>query len=142
MELHSLTSTHPRPTSKRVGRGNGSGRGTFSGRGVKGQKARTGANSNVPRTFIGGSTSLVQKLPKLKGFKSDKVKPVTVNIIRLLPHYKAGDVVTLLSLIENNIISASEAVTGVKVVGAVSKSLGFTFESDNPKLLRSKRLLA
>ncbi|HSI20634.1 MAG TPA: 50S ribosomal protein L15 [Verrucomicrobiae bacterium] len=143
MRLHDISETHAHRKSKRVGRGNGSGKGTFAGRGVKGQKARTGANSNIPRTFIGGSTTLIQRLPKLKGFKSAAVKPVTVNIARVVANYTDGDKVTLLSLLEKGIISAKEAAQGVKIVGASGEvTHKLTFDTENGKLSVTKKLLA
>ncbi len=143
MRLHSISSTHARPKSRRVGRGNGSAHGTYAGRGVKGQKARTGANSNIPRTFIGGSTSLVQSLPKLKGFKSRATKPQTINSAMLTKHFAADETVTLIALMEKGIISSSEALRGVKIVGSSAKaSHKLTFEEGNARLAISKQLLA
>lgn len=141
MQLHTLKSRNPKPTSKRVGRGNGSGRGTTAGRGTKGQKARTGANSNIPRTFIGGSTPLVQRLPKLKGFKSSAVKPVSVSMRRLAAAFAEGEQVTLLALIEKGIVSPREALQGIKIVGGhVATPTILKFEENNPKLQVSKQL--
>lgn len=143
MRLHEISQTHARRTAKRVGRGNGSGRGTFAGRGVKGQKARTGANSNLPRTFIGGSTALMQRLPKLKGFTSHATKPVTVNIARIAQTFKIGEKVTLLALLEKGVISAREAEQGIKIVGASKNpEAKFTFDTENPKIAVTKKLLA
>ncbi|CAN5198740.1 50S ribosomal protein L15 [soil metagenome] len=141
MQLHTLKSTNPRPTSKRLGRGNGSGKGNTSGRGNKGQKARTGANSNIPRTFIGGSTPLVQRLPKLKGFKSIATKPVSVSMRRLSVAFTEGEKVTLLALIEKGIVSPKEALQGVKIVGGhAATPLTLSFEENNPKLTVSQQL--
>jgi large subunit ribosomal protein L15 len=141
MHIHTLKSNHPKPTSKRLGRGNGSGKGNTSGKGNKGQKARTGANSNIPRTFIGGSTPLVQRLPKLKGFKSDAVKPVAVSMRRLVTSFNEGETVTLLALLEKGLISPKEALRGVKVVGGnQATSTSLKFEENNPKLTVSKQL--
>ena len=142
MRLHEITSTHEHKKSRRIGRGNGSGRGTFSGKGVKGQKARTGANSNIPRTFIGGSTSLIQTLPKFKGFKSLNTKPTTLNVFRLADFYEPGAEVTLISLIENGLVSPNEAKVGVKIVGSSAESPKYTFEQGNPLLTTTKKLLA
>ncbi len=142
MRLHNLTSTHPKPKSRRVGRGNAAGGGTTAGRGTKGQKARTGANSNIPRTFIGGSTSLVQRLPKLKGFKSHAVKPVTVSARRLTNVFKPEETITLVALLEKGIISSSEALRGVKIVGGPGVQTAIKVEEGNSKLSVSKKLLA
>lgn len=141
MRLHELTSTHPRPKAKRLGRGNGSGKGNTSGRGNKGQKARSGANSNIPRTFIGGATPLIQRLPKLKGFKTRAIKPVTLNLARIQAVYKADETVTLLSLLEKGLISTKEALQGIKIVGVAGQEKhGLKFEEGNPKITLSKRL--
>ncbi|HSW81682.1 MAG TPA: 50S ribosomal protein L15 [Candidatus Saccharimonas sp.] len=53
---------------KRVGRGISAGGGKTAGRGTKGQNARTG--KKLRATFMGGQGSLVQRIPKKKGFKS------------------------------------------------------------------------
>ncbi len=54
-----------RGSSKRVGRGHGSGLGKTAGRGHKGQKARSGAR--VPPWFEGGQMPLYRRTPK-RGF--------------------------------------------------------------------------
>jgi large subunit ribosomal protein L15 len=143
MRLHTIGSTHPHRKSRRVGRGNGSGKGTFSGRGVKGQKSRSGANSNLPRTFIGGSTALMQRLPKLKGFKSRALKPQAVSLTRLVAVYKDGETVSIISLLEKGMISTREAQQGVKIVGGSSEvTHKLNFDTENGKLTLSKKLLA
>lgn len=53
---------------KRVGRGIAAGQGKTAGRGTKGQGSRTG--KKLRATFQGGSRSLVQAVPKARGFKS------------------------------------------------------------------------
>lgn len=53
---------------KRVGRGISAGGGKTAGRGTKGQNARTG--KKIGATFMGGQGALVQRIPKMKGFKS------------------------------------------------------------------------
>jgi large subunit ribosomal protein L15 len=55
---------------KRVGRGIAAGQGKTAGRGTKGQMSRTGA-SRKPG-FEGGQNPLMQRLPKLPGFKSHR----------------------------------------------------------------------
>lgn len=142
MRLHDIQNTHARPKSRRIGRGVGSGRGTYAGRGVKGQKARSGANSNIPRTFIGGSTALIQRLPKLKGFKSHRTRPITVNVARLAAVFKDGHKITLANLIEKKLINAEEASRGVKVVGASGEIKStFTYDTESGQLRVTKKLL-
>jgi len=57
-------------SSKRVGRGIGSGKGKTGGRGVKGQKARSGVAING---FEGGQMPLYRRLPK-RGFRKPFAK--------------------------------------------------------------------
>jgi large subunit ribosomal protein L15 len=57
-------------SAKRAGRGIAAGRGKTAGRGTKGQRSRTGS-SRKPG-FEGGSNPMMQRLPKLHGFKSHK----------------------------------------------------------------------
>jgi len=58
-------------SATRVGRGIAAGKGKTAGRGTKGQGARTG--KKLRPGFEGGQTPLMQRLPKLRGFKSHKV---------------------------------------------------------------------
>jgi large subunit ribosomal protein L15 len=75
MKYNDLKTTKFR-TAKRVGRGIAAGKGKTAGRGTKGQKARTG--SSAKPGFAGGQNPLMQKLPKLPGFKSHKTPPENV----------------------------------------------------------------
>ncbi|MCA9348542.1 50S ribosomal protein L15 [Candidatus Saccharibacteria bacterium] len=60
----------------RVGRGISAGKGKTAGRGTKGQKARTGGN--IRPGFEGGQNPLIQRLPKLRGFKSHRPLAYTI----------------------------------------------------------------
>lgn len=62
--------------AKRVGRGISAGQGKTAGRGTKGQKARTGYSARPG--FEGGQNPLMQRLPKLPGFRSHRAKAETV----------------------------------------------------------------
>lgn len=75
MKFHELNTIKKR-TSKRVGRGIAAGQGKTAGRGTKGQGARTGSKDKPG--FAGGSNPLMQKLPKLPGFKSHRTAPENV----------------------------------------------------------------
>jgi large subunit ribosomal protein L15 len=55
---------------KRVGRGSSAGGGTTAGRGTKGQQARAGKGKRYG--FEGGQTPLLQRQPKLGGFRNPK----------------------------------------------------------------------
>src|ERR1700722_15987020 len=52
----------------RVGRGIAAGQGKTAGRGTKGQKSRTGSTKRPG--FEGGQNPLMQRMPKLHGFRS------------------------------------------------------------------------
>lgn len=67
MKVHELQ-VEAHKSRKRVGRGISAGQGKTAGRGTKGQNSRTG--KKLRATFMGGQGPLVQRIPKLKGFKS------------------------------------------------------------------------
>ncbi len=75
MKFNELQTTRQK-TAKRVGRGIAAGQGKTAGRGTKGQGARTGSSKNPG--FTGGQNPLMQKLPKLPGFRSHHVKAENV----------------------------------------------------------------
>lgn len=68
--------TSKQKTAKRVGRGIAAGQGKTAGRGTKGQMSRTGSSKRPG--FEGGQNPLMQRLPKLPGFKSFKEKSETI----------------------------------------------------------------
>ena len=77
-----------RKTSKRVGRGQGSGLGTTCGRGQKGQKARKPGNIRKLH-FQGGQTPIQRRLPK-RGFRVPfPVETVAINVGEL-DRFEAG----------------------------------------------------
>src|SRR4051812_20572895 len=62
--------TNRKKSMKRVGRGIAAGQGKTAGRGTKGYGARTGSKARPG--FSGGQNPLMQKLPKLPGFRSHR----------------------------------------------------------------------
>ncbi len=60
----------------RVGRGIAAGKGKTAGRGTKGQGSRAGGGKGPG--FEGGQTPLMQRLPKLRGFKSHRAPKANV----------------------------------------------------------------
>ena len=108
MQLHELQPIHQRKNKKRIGRGGK--RGTYSGRGLKGQKARAGHRIRP------AVRDLIQRLPKLRGFKFRplKPKPVPINLEELEKKLK-GSAANLRSLIEDGLIRAN--VKAVKILG-------------------------
>lgn len=109
-------------SAKRVGRGLSSGKGKTSGRGTKGQKSRSGYN--IPRSFEGGQTPLIQKLPKKRGFRSMSIKPQTLNLAKVLTKFNEGEIISVKTLKEKGLVSSS--TEKVKLVGSdLSKKVRF-----------------
>ena len=94
----------------RVGRGIAAGQGKTAGRGTKGYGSRTGSTRKPG--FEGGQNPLMQRLPKLRGFKSQYDKPELVNLSDLA---KIKGVVDNVSVFEAGIISSSH--TKAKLIG-------------------------
>jgi len=114
MKIHDLK---PAPGSKkskkRVGRGSGSGLGTTAGKGHKGQKARSGGS--VQLGFEGGQMPLIRRLPK-RGFTNRFAKEYEiVNLGVLEEKFKDGEIVSIETLKERNIIKGNK--DGVKILG-------------------------
>ena len=107
-------------TSKRVGRGNASQKGTYSGRGLKGQRSRSGGKSG---TQLRGFKQSLQKVPKIRGFKSMHPKKQVVTLATLERVCKNGDTVTPWSLEQIGVVDKPKH--GVKIVatGELKKKL-------------------
>ena len=114
MKLNNLTpaagSTH---TSKRLGRGQGSGKGGTSTRGTKGAQARAGYEHKIG--FEGGQMPIQRRLPKF-GFKNPtRVEYLAVNV---------------------STIEALAARLGVNEIGVPEiRSAGFASKTDLVKVL-------
>ena len=119
MKLGELKPAVKKTTSKRVGRGIGSGLGKTSGRGHKGQKARSGGG--VRRGFEGGQTPLYRRLPK-RGFTNIHAKNYTEVTLTMLNNSKATDV-TAESLLEEGIIGKVNDGIVVLATGKLDKKL-------------------
>ena len=115
MYIHDLKNAEgARTSSKRLGRGIGSGIGKTSGKGHKGQNARSGGG--VRPGFEGGQNPLYRRLP-VKGFSNAKFKKVysTVNV-SALNIFEANTEVDAVKLLESGILSKIEK-DGVKILG-------------------------
>jgi large subunit ribosomal protein L15 len=120
MKLNELSpAPGSRKTRLRVGRGASAGQGKTCGRGVKGQRARKGGYHKVG--FEGGQMPLQRRLPK-SGFRSKM--QATVGEVRLSELAKlAGDVVTLETLKEANLVPMQVLRARVVASGGVAKAL-------------------
>ncbi len=113
MKIHELAPAYgATTTSRRVGRGVGSGLGKTAGKGHKGQKARTGGS--IRRGFEGGQTPLYRRLPK-RGFKNHFAKEYAVVNLSDLEMFDNGTTVNAELLMSEGIIK--KELDGVKVLG-------------------------
>jgi large subunit ribosomal protein L15 len=100
MKYNELQSRH-KSSPKRVGRGIAAGQGKTAGRGTKGQGARTGSSKKPG--FEGGQNPLMQRLPKLHGFRSYRVAAENVFTEQL---NDLGATVTNETLAEKGLVSS------------------------------------
>lgn len=113
MKLHELSYTEgARKSSKRIGRGHGSGHGKTAGKGHKGQNARSGGG--VRLGFEGGQTPLYRRLPK-RGFTNFNRKEFAIVNIESLNKFEEGTVVDVAVLKEAGLIK--KELSGIKVLG-------------------------
>ena len=105
--------------AKRVGRGIAAGQGKTAGSGTKGQMARTGASKRPG--FEGGQNPLMQRLPKLPGFRSARVQVETV-YTGDLEHF-GGKTVDAALLAETGLITSPYVRVKLIVKGDVTKKV-------------------
>lgn len=115
MYIHELKHAEgARTSSRRLGRGVGSGLGKTSGKGHKGQNARSGGG--VRPGFEGGQNPLYRRIP-VKGFSNAKFKKVySVVNVSALNVFEANTEVDAVKLVEAGILSKVEK-DGVKILG-------------------------
>lgn len=115
MKLHTLKpafgSTH---SSKRIGRGAGSGKGGTSTRGHKGAKQRSGYSKKIG--FEGGQMPLQRRLPKF-GFKNInrvEYKAINISTLQELAQTKELEKIGIAELISAGFVSSNQLV---KILG-------------------------
>ena len=121
MNLHELSPAEgATKSSKRIGRGHGSGWGKTAGKGHKGQKARSGGS--IRPGFEGGQMPLQRRIPK-RGFNNIFAKKIVAVNVSALNAFEDGAVVTTEAIIEKGIVK--EAYDGIKILGngTVTKNL-------------------
>lgn len=150
MKYNDLQTTKQK-ASRRVGRGIAAGRGKTAGRGTKGQGARAG--SSAKPGFAGGSNPLMQKLPKLPGFRSyrtaaenvytgqlDKFSGQTVDATKLAEAKLISNPFVRVKLIVKGDLKKKVTVklpaASASAIAAV-QAVGGTFEA-TPRLSRPK----
>ncbi|MEA1926314.1 MAG: 50S ribosomal protein L15 [Patescibacteria group bacterium] len=120
MQAHQLKA---RKTASRKRIGRGGKKGTYSCRGMKGQKSRSGFSRRA--TFEGGSSTLVAKTKKLRGFRSRNPKLQIVNIEALNGKFRSGEEVNPQTLKERKLISKLSVPVKVLSDGSIEKKLKF-----------------
>lgn len=127
MKYHELTSAHKK-SAKRVGRGIAAGQGKTAGRGTKGQGARTGSSKRPG--FEGGQNPLMQRLPKLRGFKSFRTKAENVYTDQL---GSFGAKVDNAALAEAGLVSNEFVAVKLLYRGDVSKKVAVELQGASAK---------
>ena len=130
MKLHLLKrSSWLKDKAKQRGRGNGTGTGNYSGKGLKGQKARSW--HSMKAFFEWGQTSIVQRLPKARGFKRPfkLVKVVApINLGTLQQDARISDTMEITKTVLHTLWYIKHESVVVKILGDgdYSKHLTFT----------------
>ena len=113
MNLHELSPAEgATKTSKRIGRGHGSGQGKTAGKGHKGQKARSGGS--IRHGFEGGQMPLQRRIPK-RGFNNIFAKNIVAINVSALEVFDNDAEVTAQALIEKGIVK--KEYDGIKILG-------------------------
>lgn len=121
LSIHTLKPARgSRHRVKRVGRGNASGHGTMSTRGGKGQTARSGGSRGLK---MKGFKFLLQSTPKLRGFKSPRVKPSEVYLSDIEKNFADGATVDLAALQDKHIVSKNIRAAKLVSTGDITKKV-------------------
>ena len=120
MQLNTLKpGAGSRSSSKRVGRGMGSGTGKTCGRGHKGQKSRSGGR--VRPGFEGGQQPLQMRLPKF-GFNSAKAR-ITAEVTLSEVASVEADVIDVQALIDADLLKGTMKRAKVILSGKIEKAV-------------------
>ena len=131
MKYHELTSAKKK-SPKRVGRGIAAGQGKTAGRGTKGQGSRTGWSKRPG--FEGGQNPLMQRMPKLRGFRSFAVKAENVYTDQLAG---LGAKVTNEVLAEKGLVSSPYVRVKLLYRGDVAKKVAIELQGASKKALEA-----
>jgi large subunit ribosomal protein L15 len=128
-ELKTIRNKRPR----RLGRGIAAGQGKTAGRGTKGYGSRTGSKARPG--FTGGQNPLMQKLPKLPGFKSHHVAMETVYTGQL--DALSAKTVTTEVLAAAGLISNAHVRVKLIAKGEVSKAIAVELQGASSKAVET-----
>jgi len=127
MKMHELKPAEGAKTSsKRLGRGIGSGIGKTSGKGMKGQNSRSGGG--VRPGFEGGQLPLIRKLP-IRGFNNYNFRKVySIVNVEDLEAFEANTVIDEEMLYVNRVVGKMQPC-GLKVLGKGEITKPFTVKA-------------
>ena len=137
MELHNLEPAEGSlKSSKRIGRGQGSGRGGTSTRGHKGAQSRSGYSRKLG--FEGGQMPLVRRVPKF-GFKNPgrvEYHRINLDVIQQLVEEFNLNAIDVNTLIEHGLASKRQLV---KVLGrgVLNRKIDVTAHAFSASALKS-----
>lgn len=113
-------------SSKRLGRGVGSGLGKTSGKGHKGQWARSGGG--VRPGFEGGQMPIARRVPK-RGFNNKFRKEYVIVNVEALNELPANTVVDFGFVMENGLAKSVKNPVGLKVLGNGTLNVALTVKA-------------
>lgn len=122
MKLHDLKPAEgSRQTSKRIGRGYGSGKGKTGGKGMMGQKARAGRGAY--RTFEGGQNRIVKRMPFKRGFVNIWRTEYQIVNVETLQDWSPDTTVSPETLLEARVIRKKNVPVKILGNGDLSQKL-------------------
>jgi len=126
MKLHTIApAPNSKTSSKRLGRGIGSGLGKTSGKGHKGQWARSGGG--VRPGFEGGQMPLTRRLPK-RGFTNIFKKQYNIVNLDALENFDAGTLINEQVLLDAGVLRKPQPY-GLKVLGGGELTKALTVQA-------------
>ena len=131
MKYHELN-TQAKKQSSRVGRGIAAGGGKTAGRGTKGQNSRAGGG--VRPGFEGGQNPLMNRLPKLRGFRAVRPKAEVVYTSQL---NNLGASVDNAKLAEAGLISSPYIKVKVVLNGELTKKVSLSTQGASKSAVKA-----
>ncbi len=131
MQIHQIR-VGKKVEKKRIGRGGK--KGTYSGKGMKGQKSRKGFSSRA--TFEGGSTSIVARTKKLRGFRSVNESNQVINLEKIDSKFESNGLVNPENLKKKGLIKNASGKVKILSEGSIEKKLVFEGVSFSKEALK------
>lgn len=118
---HTLTpGKRVKKPARRVGRGNATQKGTTAGKGTKGQKARSGGRGGLKQKAF---KSNLQKIPKVRGFKSIYPRMETITLASLNRMSAEGEIINPNWLSKKGLIHDPRVGVKILCTGKLDKKI-------------------